>query len=132
MAWGDFAIAVGEEVGITRINRSYGGFTFAVFGTVTKINGHGHIFVKAGDKEYRFTRRGDAYKDEWGPSLMHAAQLRAGLAQQKKQQEQARLARELENKLKEGWTYGGRFHMSEELVSQLKEVIVEMEKLVDH
>ena len=132
MAWGDFAITVGEEVGIARTNRSYGGYTFVAFGTVTKINGHGHIFVKAGDKEYRFTKRGDSYKDEWGPRLMHAAQLRAGLAQQKKQQEQARLARDLEQKLKQGWSYAGRFHMSEQLVNQLKEVITEMEKLVDH
>ena len=52
MAWGDFETAVGKEVGVVRRNRSWGGISFSTFGTVTKINGHGHIFVKSGDRNF--------------------------------------------------------------------------------
>lgn len=92
MAWGDFAVKVGEEVGIVRTGR-WGGFLLSRFGTVTKVNGHGHIFVQAEDREYRFTRRGDAYKDDYGPRLMQASQLRSALAMEEQRKERNRLAR---------------------------------------
>lgn len=131
MAYGDFAITVGEEVGVVRHNRTYGGIVFAKFGTVSKINGHGHIYVQAGDKEYRFTKSGDAYKDQWGPSLIHAAQLRAQLAADERRKEQVRIAREMEQTLKEGYSYAGRFFVSQERVDALKNLVAEMEQLVD-
>lgn len=131
MAYGDFAITVGEEVGVVRHNRTYGGILFAKFGTVTKINGHGHIFVQCGDKEYRFTKRGNAYKDDYGPSLIHAASLRAQLADEQRRREQVRVARAIEQTLKEGYSYSGRFFVSEERVAALKNLVAEMEQLVD-
>ena len=134
MAYGDFAITVGEEVGIVRRNQSYGGFIVARFGTVTKINGHGHIFVQwnNGEKEMRFTRRGSAYKDDYlGPHLVHAAQLRAELAADDRRKEQVRVARAMEQTLKEGYAYSGRFFASQELVAALKNLVAEMEQLVD-
>ena len=131
MAYGDFAITVGEEVGIVRRNRSYGGLSMARFGTVTKINGHGHIYVQSGDQEYRFTRRGGAYKDDYGPHLCHAAQLRAELAREEERKTRARLAREMEQTLKDGWSYSGTFHVSQERVAQMKALVAEMEQLVD-
>jgi hypothetical protein len=131
MAYGDFAITVGEEVGVVRHNRTYGGILFAKFGTVTKINGHGHIYVQAGDKEYRFTKTGAAYKDYYGPCLTHAASLRAQLAAEQRRKEQVRVAREMEQTLKEGYSYAGRFFVSEERVAALKNLVAEMEQLVD-
>ena len=131
MAYGEFATTVGEEVGVVRYNRTYGGIVFAKFGTVTKINGHGHIFVQSEDKEYRFTQTGDAYKDQWGPSLIHAPQLRAQLAAEQRRKEQVRVAREMEQTLKEGYSYAGRFFVSEERVAALKNLVAEMEQLVD-
>ena len=130
MAYGDFATVVGEEVGIVRHHRS-GTVLFSRFGTVTKINGHGHIFVQSEDKEYRFTKTGDAYKDNWGPSLIHAAQLRVRLAADERRKEQVRIAREMEQTLKEGYSYAGRFFVSQERVDALKNLVAEMEKLVD-
>ncbi len=131
MAYGDFVIAVGEEVGLVRRHRS-GSLMLAKFGTVTKINGHGHIFVKSGDTEYRFTKTGDTYKDQWGPSLIHAAQLRDQLAAEERRKEQAQVAREMEQTLKDGYAYSGRFFVSQERVDALKNLLQKMEVLVDH
>lgn len=131
MAYGEFATTVGEEVGIVRQHRSCGSILMSKFGTVTKINGHGHIFVQSDDKEYRFTRRGDAYKDDWGPRLTHADALRAELAADARRKEQVRIAREMEQTLKEGYSYSGRFFVSQERVDALKTLVAEMEKLVD-
>jgi hypothetical protein len=130
MAYGDFITQVGETVGIVRQHR-YGTILMSRFGTVTKINGHGHIYVQSEDKEYRFTKRGDAYKDKWGPSLMHAAQLRNIMASEERRKERVRIAREIEAALKEGWSYSGTFHVSQERVDTLKNLLAEMEKMVD-
>ncbi len=132
MAYGDFEIKVGEEVGVVRRNRTYGGLSMARFGTVTKINGHGHIFVQCGDTEYRFTKRGNAYNDNYGPGLTHAASLRAELARDNCRKERARLARELEAELKAGWSYSGTFHATDERIVAMKNLLAELEKLVDH
>lgn len=132
MAYGEFVTAVGETVGIVRYNRTYGGIVSSRFGTVTKINGHGHIFVQSEDKEYRFTKRGNGYKDNYGPSLIHAALLRAQLAADLRRKEQARVARAIEQTLKEGYSYSGTFHASEERIAALKNLVSELEKLVDH
>jgi flagellar hook protein FlgE len=133
MAYGDFAIQVGDEVGIVRRSRTYGTLHTAKFGTVTKINGHGHIYVQVGDQELRFTRNGYAYKDEnYGPNLIHAAQLRAEIEQEERRKKQARVAREIEQQMKNGWSYSGRFFVSQERINQLKDLVNELELLVDN
>jgi len=38
----------------------------------------------------------------------------------------------MEQALKEGWSYSGTFHVSQERVDTLKNLLAEMEKLVDH
>lgn len=131
MAYGEFATKVGEEVGVVRRHSRDGTVLSSKFGTVTKINGHGHIFVQSGDTEYRFTKTGDAYKDNWGPSLMHAAQLRAQIAADERRREQVRVARAMEQTLKEGYSYSGRFFPTAERIDALKNLVAEMEKLVD-
>lgn len=126
MAWGDFVIQVGEEVGIARMSRS-GTFLTTRFGTVTKINGHGHIFVQSGDSELRFTRQGKAYKNDWGPYLIHANQLRTQMKLEERRKEQIGIAREIEQIIKNGFTHSGRFFVNQEQVSNLKTLVCKLE-----
>lgn len=131
MAYGDFVTEVGETVGIVRQHR-YGTILMSRFGTVTKVNRHGHIFVQSDDKEYRFTKTGAAYKDDYGPSLMQAAKLRMIQESEDRRKEQVRIARAMEQELKEGYSYSGRFFPSQERIAALKNLLQEMEKLVDN
>jgi hypothetical protein len=131
MAYGDFETVVGDEVGIVRRNYSYGGLLFAKIGTVTKINGHGHIFVKVGEKEFRFTRRGDAYKDNYGPHLCRATQLRSEMAREDRRKAVNTVARELEQKVKDGWGYSGTFHVTETIVSELEALVAKLKESVN-
>jgi flagellar hook protein FlgE len=132
MAYGDFVTSVGAEVGIVRRNRSYGGLSMARFGTVTKINGHGHIFVQwdNGEKEMRFTRRGYAYKDDYGPHLCHAEQLRVEQAREEKRKTINTVARELEQKVKEGWGYSGTFHATDTIIEDLEALVAKLKENV--
>jgi hypothetical protein len=131
MAYGDFVTSVGEEVGVVRQHSRDGTILNSWFGTVTKINGHGHIFVQRGEEELRFDKQGNAYKDKWGPSLMDAAKLRSHLAADARRKEQVRLARAMEQTLKDGYSYSGRFFVSQERVAALKNLLAEMEQMVD-
>jgi hypothetical protein len=130
MTFGIFDTAVGKEVGIVcRNNR--GGFITAKFGTVTKINGHGHIFVLSGDDEYRFHKNGDAYKNERGPSLCKAAALRVEMEREARRKEINLLAREAESVMKSGWTGAGSWFVSKDRVDALKNIVAKMESMVD-
>jgi hypothetical protein len=131
MAYGDFVTSVGETVGIVRYNRTYGGIVSSRFGTVSKVNGHGHIFVQSEDKEFVFTKRGAAYKDSYGPSLISAGRLSNELAREEERKERARVARELEAELKAGWSYSGTFHATAERIAAMKNLVAELEKVVD-
>lgn len=131
MAYGDFVTEVGETVGIVRQHR-HGTILMSRFGTVTKVNGHGHIFVQCDDREYRFTKTGDAYKDSYGPSLMQAAKLRMIQESETRRKEQVRVARAMEQELKEGYAYSGRFFPTAERIAALKNLLSELENLVDH
>ena len=126
MAYGNFVTQVGEEVGIAQASR-YG----HRFGTVTKINGHGHIFVQSGEQELRFDRRGNAYKSDYGPSLMDADKLRERLAVIERQKKQSQIAREVEQVIKGGFAYSGRFFVTQERVDELKRLVSELEQVVD-
>jgi len=114
-----------------RRNRNWGGILFSKFGTVTKINGHGHIYVQCEDKEYRFTRRGNAYKDDYGPSLIHAASLRAEMARDNRRKTVNTVARELEQKVKDGWGYSGTFHATETMISELEALVAKLKESVN-
>ena len=130
MAYGDFNVSVGETVGVVRRNRTYGGFISAAYGTVSKINGHGHIFVQLGNTEHRFTRRGDAYKDNYGPHLCHAEQLRVEQAREEKRKTINTVARELEQKVKEGWGYSGTFHATDTIIEDLEALVAKLKENV--
>jgi hypothetical protein len=98
---------------------------------VTKINGYGHIVVQCDDKEYRFTKRGNAYKDDYGPSLIHAASLRAEMARDNRRKTVNTVARELEQKVKDGWGYSGTFHATETIVSELEALVAKLKESVN-
>jgi hypothetical protein len=131
MAYGDFITRVGEEVGVVRQHSRDGTILSSHFGTVSKINGHGHIFVQSGDQERRFDKTGKAYKDRWGANLMHAAQLRKHLESEARRKEQVRVARAMEQELRDGYAYSGRFFPTQERIAALKNLLAEMEKVVD-
>jgi len=86
---------VGDVVGFARFH-SFGSILTHGFGTVTKINGHGHIFIKTqnGD-EKRFDKYGDTYKDEYGPRLIGAARLTEILEQQQNKRNFMKACKEL-------------------------------------
>jgi hypothetical protein len=130
MAYGEFVTEVGETVGIVRQHR-HGTILMSRFGTVTKVNGHGHIFVQSDDREYRFTKTGDAYKDDYGPSLMQAAKLRMIQESETRRKEQVRIARAMEQELKEGYSYSGRFFPSQERIAALKNLLADLEKVAE-
>jgi hypothetical protein len=130
MAYGDFVTEVGETVGIVRQHR-HGTILMSRFGTVTKVNGHGHIFVQSEDREFVFNKRGDAYKDDYGPSLMQAAKLRMIQESETRRKEQVRIARAMEQELKEGYSYSGRFFPSQERIAALKNLLADLEKVAE-
>lgn len=86
---------VNDVVGFARFH-SFGSILTHGFGTVTKINGHGHIFIKTqrGD-EKRFDKYGNSYKDDYGPSLIGAARLTEILEQQKNKSNIRKMSKEL-------------------------------------
>jgi len=86
---------VGDVVGFARFH-TFGSILTHGFGTVTKINGHGHIFIKPqnGD-EKRFDKYGNTYKDKYGPSLIGAARLTEILEQQQNDRNIRKISKEL-------------------------------------
>jgi hypothetical protein len=100
----------------------------ARFGIVTKINGHGHIFVQLNDSEKRFNKHGEEYKNErFGDSLVDADKLEKYLDDEAKRKAVASVARKIENTMKEGWSYSGTWHKSDDRIAELKSLIAELE-----
>jgi hypothetical protein len=123
-------VEVGEEVGVARCTRY--GFQSHRFGTISKVNGHGHIFVALADgKELRFDKHGDAYKDKYGPSLFTAAHLRNDLAVAAKHREQRATAIALQSAVQGGFTGSGRFWATPQRIAEIKELLNKLEELVD-
>lgn len=130
MSFKVFDARVGKEVAIIKRTR-YGSFSIAEFGVVTKINGHGHIFVASGgDKEYRFNKSGDSYKNEWGPSLGNADKLREELARDNERKSRSKIAREIESTMKSGWSYSGDWFATKDRIEELKGMIAKLETIM--
>lgn len=125
----DFSVKVGEEIGLIREGK-WGTIFESHFGNVTKINGYGHIFVKSGDKEFRFTKDGYPYKEKYGPRLIDSDKLRKLVGAQNKRKEQIRLGREMEEALKNQFTHAGSFHISKEFIELMENKLEEMKALV--
>mgnify|MGYP003641234302 CR=1 FL=1 len=121
---------VGQEVGIARSTR-YGNQSRR-FGTVTKINGHGHIFVTTDSgEEMRFDKHGDSYKKDYGPSLYSAEYLRKDIADDLRQKQQRAAANALQTALKGNYAHTGHYWNTVSSIAVLKELLNEMEKLAD-
>ncbi len=129
----DFSVSVkvGEEIGLIR-ESSTGTIYQSFFGTVTKINGYGHIFVKSGDKEFRFTKDGRLYKEKYGPSLIDADKLRRLVDMENQRKEQTRLGREMKQILENQFTYSGSFHISRKFIELMENKLEEMKALVQN
>jgi hypothetical protein len=127
----NFSVKINEEVGLIREGRM-GTIHESFFGTVTKINGYGHIFVKSGDKEFRFTKDGRLYKEKYGPSLIDADKLRALVNVENRRKEQVRLGREMKQVLENQFTYSGSFHISKEFIELMENKLEEMKALVQN
>ena len=131
MTYDNFETSVGKTVGIMRQHSSTGKLLMSRFGTVTKINGHGHIFVESDNKEYRFTRRGDAYNDKYGPTLVSEGVLRYRIKVEERHKAQAQTARAMQKELDNGFSNSGRFYPTSERIARLKDLLSKMEELVD-
>jgi hypothetical protein len=128
--YGDFEIQVGERVGYARFH-SFGSILSHGFGTVTKINGHGHITVKSDNgTELVFDRQGRPRKNEYGPDLIHAAQLERLLAAKAQQQKRNALKKEMENRI-EFHTVGKGFIINRDTIAAFEDILEQMKKLVD-
>lgn len=125
-----FAVQIGQEVGFYR-QSSRGNLLSADFGTVTKINGHGHISVLSQGEIANVTRifdkngnqRGIGRHLDGGLRLIEAQNLRTRLAEQTAARDRRNKAKELEQKLKDMWSYGGDFHITESRKAELKALI---------
>jgi len=120
---------VGDEVGVVRYNISYGTRVYARFGKVTKINGHGHIFVSTNDDELRFGRNHREYQKTYGTELICPVRLRADIADTKVRMDRNTVVRKIESTLSEGW-WGGTWHITTDRVSTLKSLMDQLESMV--
>ena len=129
MAYNDYA--VNKEVGIVRYARFGFSPIFSAIGTVTKINGYGHIFVKASHgKEYRFDKYGNEYKVEYGgKSLTDPNALRALLQRNEKAGAVTRAANELLEQIKDGFSGDRRFHATEERLNALQDALNKIKEM---
>ena len=120
---------IGQEVGIARSTRY--GYMNIQYGTVTKINGYGHIFVTVAGKDepLKFDRHGNSYQNNYGPSLVDADKLRAYEVAEQKRKTTAQLVRSIEQTIKDGWSYSGTWHSSEDRIASLKASVAELEMM---
>jgi hypothetical protein len=119
---------IGQEVGIARSTRY--GYTGIQYGHVVKINGYGHIYVDTGKGDYiKFDKHGKAFKDNYGPSIIDANKLREWEAGETKRKTTVQLVRSIEQTIKDGWSYSGTWHSSEERIKALKEAVAELEMM---
>jgi hypothetical protein len=129
-------LKVGDEVGITnRRWRSPFYHTF-IYGTVSKVNGFGHVFVdvKRPDGEvyqYRFNSRGDEYKKEYSSiQLIEASALRQherAKNRQRKLDNQAKAMLELINGRRTG---NGNYNLTEQMLDDLESLVHETRALL--
>lgn len=122
-------VVVGQEIGLVRYGR-YGMLSTA-FGTVVKINGHGHIFVELAEGgDYKLDKHGNSYKSDYGMHYTCPDRLRKDLEQAQKQKECSRTARELIQTTQNSFSGDGRFHVSAERIAELKNIVAKLESYV--
>jgi hypothetical protein len=119
---------IGQEIGIARSTRH--GYMNIQYGHVVKINGYGHIYVDTGKGEpLKFDKHGKAFKNDYGPSLVDADKLRTYEAAETKRKATVQLVRSIEQTIKDGWSYSGTWHSSEDRIASLKAAIEQLETM---
>jgi hypothetical protein len=116
-------LKVGDEVGII-----YRGISFShpllssKFGTVTRINGHGHIFVTTTDgKEYKFNKFGEP-KDKYVGNICDANELRKEIKAAEKRKEINSLVNEMKTIIDES-RWNNDYHMTAERLLGMKDIL---------
>jgi len=122
-------LEVGNLVGFVRYGSNGHIFNYG-FGTVEKINGHGHIYVATENGQKKFDRRGNSYKDNYGPVLVtDVFGLQKRIAKLAADKEISSVVRKIERTIKQQYTGGGSFVSNLTVVETLKELISELEVL---
>ena len=121
---------VGDTVGFARFSR-YGGIVNSGFGTVTKVNGFGHIFVTTNDgRELKFDKHGDSYKMSYGPSLIAPARLTAILEKNENERIIRDKARAITKAIDEVTCGNGRIVMSNETLDEIEALVAQLRERV--
>ena len=118
-----FAAKVGQEVGFYR-SGSWGSIHSTGFGIVRKVNGYGHITVTNENTVKVFDKYGHERNTKYGGvQLIDAARLREILAAEQARRDRRNKAKELEQQLKDMWSYSGDFHVDDAKKTELKAMI---------
>ena len=121
---------VGDTVGFARFSR-YGGIVNSGFGTVTKVNGFGHIFVTTNDgRELKFDKHGDSYKMSYGPSLIAPARLTEILERNENERQINRKARAIVEAVEKTRCGTGRMAMSNETLDEIEALVAQLRERV--
>ena len=123
--WGhEHTYKVGERVGYYRESWSSG------FGTITKINGHGHIIVKMevpradGVDEIEFDKYGDERKDaRFGRKLCTEASLLEMNAEKEERNRAALAVEALKKEIEDHRCGNGRYNITEETKATLRALV---------
>ena len=111
-----YTAKVGDMVGYFRVDYKGGHMMGVGFGKVTKINGHGHIFLDTGKV---FDKHGDERGTKYGVNLVNAEHLRDRVANEQARQNKAAMVRSLIQKLQGSFSYSGTVHIDSDAKQEL-------------
>ena len=111
-----YTAKVGDMVGYFRVGYKGGHMMDVGFGKVTKINGHGHIFLDTGKE---FDKHGAERGTKHGVCLVDAGHLRKRVADEQARQDKATLVRNLIQKLQGSFSYSGTVHIDGDAKQEL-------------
>jgi hypothetical protein len=119
---------VGQAIGYVRYSR-YGLQAWG-FGTIEKINGHGHIFVKAPAGTRRFDKFGDSYQDLYGPKLIGAARLTGLVEHEERVRNTDKAVRELLEVVSNRRCGSGDYTMNTETLDDIDAMVKKLREMV--
>jgi hypothetical protein len=119
---------VGDTVGYCRSGRY--GLMSSGFGTVEKVNGHGHVFLKTPTGTERFDKFGDSYKNSYGPKLIGAARLTEILEREENARNIDRATRELSDVVTKRRCGSGGYNMDAETLDTIDAMVKKLRDMV--
>ena len=111
-----YTAKVGDMVGYFRVGGTGGHMMGVGYGTVTKINGHGHIFLDTGKV---FDKHGNERGTNYGVHLVDAEYLCERVAKEQARQDKAAMVRSLIQKLEGSFSYSGTVHIDGDAKQEL-------------